>query len=96
MRAPRTEPERLRALEEIADALHALCQPLTALQCQLELGQMNEDAISTAALLNGKSAVWTERIFEGCMRECIRLNTMVAAMRVIVLRTTEEEQGRNG
>ena len=96
MRAPHTKSQRLRALEEIADALHAMCQPLTALQCQLELGQMNEDATRTAALLNGKSAVWTERLFEGCMRECIRLNTIVVAMRAIVLRTTEEEQGRNG
>ena len=96
MRLPHTRTQRLLAMEEIASALHAMCQPLTALQCQLELGQMNEDAASRMALLNGKSAVWTERLFEGCLRECARLNTIVTTMRMIVQRAADEEQVRKG
>lgn len=96
MRTPRAKSEQMRAMEEIADALHAMCQPLTALQCQLELGQINEDAASGVALLNGKSAVGTEQLYEGCIRECVRLNMIVAAMRVMVQRALGEEQDRNG
>jgi len=55
---------------EMAEVLHDLCQPLTALQCRLELEQMQGSA----------NAAWGE-----CLRECGRLNVAVAAMRALVV-----------
>lgn len=88
--------DRVKAMDEIAHALHAMCQPLTALQCQLELGQINEDVAGRAAVLYGKSPLWAERIFEQCLHECVRLNEIVIAMRAMVQRALLEEQKRNG
>jgi signal transduction histidine kinase len=53
-------------------ALHDLCQPLTVLQCKLELGllQGGEEAIHSA-------------VVDG-LRECRRLNAVVKTMRELV------------
>jgi hypothetical protein len=96
MKGPGIELARMREMEEISVALHAMCQPLTALQCQLELGQMNEDAAHRAALLNGKGALWTERLFEECLRECVRMNTIVITMRTLIQKQLSREQEENG
>jgi signal transduction histidine kinase len=59
-------------MECIAAALHDLCQPLTALQCSLDLGQMQDDTQSMRASM------------EGALQECARLRVAVARMRTMV------------
>jgi len=57
-------------LRELENGLHDLCQPLTALQCGLELGQMCGDARSlTTAVESGLTEA--SRLFRGIqgMRE---------------------------
>lgn len=53
---------------EIAIDLHGLCQPLTALQCRLEIGRME-------ATLEGLDAAIVD-----ALRECVRVNALVRAM----------------
>jgi hypothetical protein len=69
-------------IERIEQALHDLCQPLTVLQCKLELGLLSggEDAIQ-AAVKDG-------------LHECRRLNASVLAMRDLV--RGELESGARG
>jgi hypothetical protein len=66
-------------------ALHDLCQPLTVLQCKLELGLMKGGEEATQAA-----------IVEG-LRECKRLNAAVAMMRNLMeqrlLEANREERG---
>jgi signal transduction histidine kinase len=66
-------------------ALHDLCQPLTVLQCKLELGLMKGGEEATQAA-----------IVEG-LRECKRLNAAVAMMRNLMeqrlLEVNREERG---
>lgn len=78
--------ERERVMAQIGEALHDLCQPLTALQCRLEIGRM------TALTSVGEDAAagWAE-----CMRECERLNVSVTAMRTLVQRARALE-GQGG
>ncbi len=52
----------------IAVGLHDLCQPLTALQCRLEIGKMDA------------TAEGMETAIEDALTECTRLNGMVRAM----------------
>jgi hypothetical protein len=53
-------------------ALHDLCQPLTVLQCKLELGLLKGGEEAThAAVLDG-------------LKECKRLNAVVLAMRELI------------
>lgn len=66
-------------------ALHDLCQPLTVLQCKLELGLMKGGEEATqAAVIDG-------------LRECKRLNAAVAMMRNLMeqrlLDANREERG---
>jgi signal transduction histidine kinase len=56
----------------IEQALHDLCQPLTVLQCKLELG-----------LLSGKEEAIQAAVRDG-LHECRRLNATVQAMRNLV------------
>jgi hypothetical protein len=69
-------------IERIEQALHDLCQPLTVLQCKLELGLLSggEDAIH-AAMRDG-------------LHECRRLNASVVAMRDLL--KNELEPGTDG
>jgi hypothetical protein len=53
-------------------ALHDLCQPLTVLQCKLELGLLKGGEEAThAAVLDG-------------LKECKRLNAVVLTMRELI------------
>ncbi len=74
--------ERVRLMDEIADVLHELCQPLTALQCRLEISQINE-----TATVQGCTPVWRD-----CLQECARLNNAVATMRDLVQQVRAKEQ----
>ena len=65
--------------EELTKQLHDLCQPLTALQCRLELGRMCGDEQSLTEAVEG-GLVETERLVQG-----------VETMRTWLLR----ELGRN-
>ena len=58
-------------------ALHDLCQPLTVLQCKLELG-----------LLKGGEEAVHEAVRDG-LRECKRLNAAVMTLRQIFQRGLE-------
>jgi hypothetical protein len=55
---------------EIERELHDLCQPLTTLQCQLELGQMCGDEASLMEAVEG-ALLETTKVFRGIglMRE---------------------------
>jgi hypothetical protein len=76
--------ERERAMTAIAEALHDMCQPLTALHCRLEIAQMNEGAVASS----GGTAVWTD-----CLRECDRLIEAVVTMRNLVRQARASDQG---
>ena len=58
---------------QISIGLHGLCQPLTALQCRLEIGMMDatQEGLETAV--------------RDALSECTRLNEMVTAMQDKVL-----------
>jgi hypothetical protein len=60
-------------------ALHDLCQPLTVLQCKLELGLLKGGEEAThAAVLDG-------------LRECKRLNAAVTTMRELIQQRQDDE-----
>lgn len=56
-------------VEQMDGMLHALCQPLTVLQCRLALGE-----------LSGEEAAMRVAIAEA-LGECVRVNEKVGAMR---------------
>ena len=57
---------------ELRHELHELCQPLAALQCRLELGQMAGDDESLRQAVAGALADM-KRVFAclQCLRECL-------------------------
>ena len=63
---------REQELTRISAALHDLCQPLTTLQCRLEMAQ----------LLDTPQAC--REAVEAGMRECLRLSAAVVLMREAV------------
>jgi hypothetical protein len=66
-------------------ALHALCQPLTVLQCRLAMGE-----------LIGEPEAMREAIREA-LSECVRLNQTVGTMRTVLqqaIQEAEDERGR--
>jgi signal transduction histidine kinase len=65
-------------MRRIAEALHDMCQPLTALQCRLEIGQ-----------IHGTAEAYEEAVTEA-LRESERLLVSVTAMRELVRQTLEE------
>ena len=70
---PCGESTRNDQMERIAQALHDLCQPLTTLQCRLELaGVVGTDEAHREAVRQGLKEC--ERVVEsvGCMRELVR------------------------
>ena len=71
------EDSNTRVMREIAGSLHDMCQPLTALQCRLEIGQMH-----------GTSAAYEEAVGEA-LRESERLLASVSAMRELVRHALE-------
>jgi len=67
------------AMEQIGKALHDLCQPLTTLQCRLEL-----------AGLNGTAEGYREAVQLG-LAECGRMVEAVGLLREIVCAERERE-----
>ena len=65
---------RAHQMTEINVALHDLCQPLTSLQCQLEI-----------ARLVGTPAAFREGVEEG-LAECRRMVAAIGTMRAVVQR----------
>jgi signal transduction histidine kinase len=70
------------AMERIGRALHDLCQPLTTLQCRLEMAQ-----------LVGSNEAYREAIDLG-LAECGRITDVVAAMREIVRAEARQAEAR--
>jgi len=68
------------AIKAISMALHDLCQPLTALQCRLELGEM----LATPAA--------KEEAIRDALLECGRLKTSVEQMRGFVSSALSSEK----
>jgi hypothetical protein len=64
-------------LEEMRRALHDLCQPLTTLQCRLELAEMT-----------GTEEAYHEAVCLG-LAECVRLVEAVGSMREIMSSTQQ-------
>ncbi len=62
----------------IAASLHDMCQPLTALQCRLEIGQMF-----------GTPEAYREAVTDA-LRESERLLLAVTAMRELIQKTLEQ------
>jgi hypothetical protein len=76
---------RMDVVERIDVALHALCQPLTVLQCRLAMGD-----------LIGEPDAMREAIREG-LQECARMNQTVGTMRAMLqleMADTEHERIR--
>jgi hypothetical protein len=74
-----TVQPRNTVLEHMHAELHDLCQPLTALQCRLEIGKM----------LGHDSAL--EEAVEGALEETRRMFEVIARMRQ---RLRKEETGK--
>lgn len=80
-RLPGLEVAKERALlERIDKALHALCQPLTVLQCRLAMGE-----------LIGEPEAMREAIHESLL-ECGRLNETVSAMRTTLQEAMQRDE----
>lgn len=71
-----------KMLEEMDDLLHALCQPLTVLQCRLALGEMSDEPSAMRAAIGA------------ALGECARMNERVGAMREML--QTAERHGIQG
>jgi signal transduction histidine kinase len=79
-----TPAGRAETMAQLAARLHDLCQPLTALQCRLELFQMQG---APGELFEGVSE---------CLRECARMNQLTDSMRELVQRGESMEEKRVG
>jgi hypothetical protein len=64
-------------IETIAAALHEMCQPLTALQCRLELGGIRDNAHAM------------REDIDGAMDDCARMMAAVGRMRAVVAAARE-------
>ena len=73
-----------KLLVRIARSLHDMCQPLTVLQCRLEIDLMEADLGSGVT-----------RTAADCLAECERLNLSVARMRALVQEAIVEERERS-
>jgi hypothetical protein len=79
-----TGEERSEVVSGMEIALHGLCQPLTVLHCKLELG-----------LMSGEPEAMRQAIVDG-IRECVRSNAAVAAMRELVRQSMRADEERTG
>jgi hypothetical protein len=75
------QTSREREVRQIGSALHDLCQPLTTLQCRLEM-----------AGLIGTAEAYREAVETG-LEECVRLSKAVGAMREAVGAATQRAAG---
>ena len=73
-----TADEKIRILRGLAASLHDMAQPLTALQCRLEIGQ-----------LYATPEAYEEAVVEA-LRESERLFAAVASMRVMLQHALEQ------
>jgi hypothetical protein len=80
-----TQSTQVLVLDEIAQALHDMCQPLTVLLCRLEIGQIQQTAKS-----NESTSVWTD-----CTAECVRLSKSVSTMQNLVRQARANQCGGN-
>ncbi len=71
-------------LTRLAHSLHEICQPLTALQCRIEIEQMEREGAETDRV---------DTTLAECLRECERLNERVNTMRTLVRSALSAEQG---
>ena len=78
---PKDKTFREQEIRRIAAALHDLCQPLTTLQCRLEMAGMI-----------GTTEAYREAVEVG-LTECARLAELVAAMREGVRAAREAGSG---
>jgi signal transduction histidine kinase len=69
-------------LAEMGDKLHDLCQPLTALQCRLEIGMLHGRPDTMRATM------------EEALHECERMNNRVHAMQTLLRRAMAEQKER--
>jgi hypothetical protein len=67
-------------VERMDVALHALCQPLTVLQCRLAMGE-----------LIGEPEAMREAIREA-LSECVRLNQTVGTMRTVLQQAIQDAE----
>lgn len=74
------KPSEQRLIGEIDEALHAICQPLTVLQCRLAMGE-----------LIGEPEGMREAIREG-LAECARMNSGVQKIRLALEQAIEKEK----
>ena len=79
-----TGEDRREVVSEMEVALHGLCQPLTVLHCKLEIG-----------LMNGEPEAMRQAIVDG-IRECVRSNAAVAAMRDLMRQSMQMDDARTG
>ena len=79
-----TGEDRREVVSEMEVALHGLCQPLTVLHCKLEIG-----------LMSGEPEAMRQAIVDG-IRECVRSNAAVAAMRELVRQSRRADEERTG
>ncbi len=70
-------------LMRLAHHLHEVCQPLTALQCRLEIEQMEREGVEAGSV---------DKTLAECLRECDRLNERVNAMRTLVRVALDDER----
>jgi len=75
-----TRRSRVDEAREMGTALHDLCQPLTTLQCRLEMGE-----------LTGTAEAYRNAVVLG-LAECARLATAVRSMREKVWAATREAE----
>ena len=67
----------------LAHHLHEICQPLTALQCRIEIAQMEREGMKAGSV---------DQTLAECLRECERLNERVNTMRTLVRSALQSER----
>jgi len=77
-RARLADERRMQQMHEIGNALHDLCQPLTTMQCRLEMAKILD-----------KPQDYREAVELG-LAECVRLAKAVTLMRSAVRRATQQ------
>ena len=67
-------------IERIDCVLHALCQPLTVLQCRLAVGELSSEAVDMREAIGA------------ALRECVRVNEAVGSMREMLQQAMKAEE----
>jgi signal transduction histidine kinase len=72
---PEAGAELWQLFEQVAHLLHDLCQPLTALQCRLEIDQLEHE---------GQAPSSRDQTMTDCVRQCARMNETIQSLRSLV------------